>query len=97
MTELPDEDILWKIGYIREEGWVNMANVPGVKDIAEQLEWYDLVDWIEEEVEIGSGHNHDGETWLKAATAAATGDRKKIDVVGTSHIQLDSGGEMKIQ
>ena len=96
MSNLPDEDILWKIGHIREEGWVNMNNVSGVKDIAEQLEWYDLVDWIEEEVEIGSGHNYDGETWLKAAQAAATGDRKRVDVMGKSFVDLDAGGEMKL-
>lgn len=97
MGDIPNDDILWKIGYIREQGWVNMANVPGVKDIAEQLEWDDLVEWIEEEVEIGSGHNHNGEVWFKAATAAATGDRKRVDVPGgTTYIELESGGEIEI-
>ena len=96
MPELPDDEILWKINYIREEGWVNMHNVPGVKDIAEQLEWDDLVEWIEEEVEIGSGHNYNGEAWLRAATAAVTGNRKRQDVMGDSFINLDSGGEMKL-
>lgn len=96
MSNLPNDEILWKIAHIRQEGWVNMMNVEGVKDIAEQLEWYDLVDWIEEEIEIGSGHNHDGETWLKAATAAATGDKKRQDVMGKTHINLESGGEIKM-
>lgn len=96
MSELPDEDILWKIAHIREERWVNMLDVPAIKDIAEQLEWYDLVEWIEEEVEIGSGHNYDSETWLKAASAAATGDRKRVDVMGNSYVHLDAGGEIKL-
>lgn len=96
MTELPNEDILWKIAHIRSEGWVNMNHVSGVKDIAEQLEWFDLVDWIEEEVEVGSGHNHDGETWLKAATAAATGERRTISVMGETLIQIEAGGTIKI-
>lgn len=96
MSELPNDEILRKIGYIREEGWVNMNNVSGVKDIADQLGWDDLIEWIEEEVEIGSGHNYDGETWLKAAVAAATGDKKRQDVMGETFINLESGGEMKI-
>jgi len=96
MSGLPSEEILWKINYIREEGWTNMGSVSNVKDIARQLEWFDLVEWIEEEVEIGSGHNYDGETWFKAAQAAATGDRKKVEVFGEAYIDTDIGGEIRI-
>lgn len=97
MSDLPNEEILWKIGHIREEGWVNMSNIAGVKDIADQLGWDDLVTWIEEEVERGSGYNYHGETWLKAATAAATGDRKQLDYGGKTWIVLEAGGEIQIQ
>lgn len=96
MNELPDEEILWMLSYIQDEGYVNMNSVQGVKNIAQQLDLSDLVEWIEEKVEIGSGHNHDFETWLKAVTAAATGDRKQVSIPGTTFIHLDTGGEIRI-
>lgn len=94
---IPKEDLLSKLAHIRRMGWVNMHNIEGVKDAAEQLGWKGLVKWIEEEIEIGSGHNHDYETYLKAITAAATGDEKVIQVKGTFYIQVDFGGEMRIR
>lgn len=87
MTELPNEDILWKLNHIRREGWCNMHSVDCVKDAAQQIGWDDLVGFIEEEVEIGSGHNYDGETWIAALQAAVktheSGERQELEAGGS--------------
>lgn len=71
MSEIPSDDVLWKLNHIRREGYCNMFNVHCIRDVADQLGWDDLIEWMDEEV-FESTYRVNGEVMRRALKLAVS-------------------------